>query len=175
MNSTNRLAAQRYAAAYDALSKTGPEASRRCVLLREAQEALATQQAVMTSPRVSLQVKKEAVRTALADVPEIASFIELLLTAKRYTLLPEITRRVEELLDKRLGIVRAQVYSAQELTKAWQNQTVEALSKRYGKQVKAVFKTDPALLGGLKIMCNGEQIDGTLQHQLAKLQEELTK
>ena len=175
MNSTNRITAQRYAAAYDALSKTNEEASRRSTLLREAQVALAAQQTAMTSPRIALSVKKEAVRAALSGAPEVASFIELLLTAKRYTLLPEITNRVEDLLDKRLGIVRAQVYSAQELTQAQQNQTTAVLAKRYGKKAEAVFITDPGLLGGLKIMCNGEQIDGSLQHQLAKLQEELTK
>ena len=175
MNSTDRIAAQRYAAAYDALSKTTEEASQRSVLLREAQAALATQETAMTSPRISLQVKKEAVRAALSGAPETASFIELLLDAKRYSLLPEITRRVDALLDDRLGIVRAQVYAAKELTAAQKKHTQEVLSKRYGGTVEADFMTDPSLLGGLKIICRGEQIDGSLQHKLAKLQEELTK
>ena len=175
MNSTNRIAAQRYAAAYDALSRTSDEAARRSKLLREAQTALAALQPQMTDPRIAPEVKKDAVRAALSGAPEVASFIELLLQAKRYALLPEITNRVEELLDKRLGIIRAKVYSAQELTKAQQNQTTAVLSERYGKKAEAVFITDPGLLGGLKIVCCGEQIDGSLQHQLAKLQEELTK
>jgi len=175
MNSTNRMAAQRYAAAYDALSKTSKEASQRSMLLREAQTALSSLQTAMNNPRISLQAKKEAVRDALSGAPEVASFIELLLTAKRYQLLPEITNRVEGLLDKRLGIVRAQVYAAKELTHVQKKQTQEVLSNRYGQKVEAVFMTDPDLLGGLKIMCCGEQIDGSLKHQLAKLQEELTK
>lgn len=175
MNSTNRIAAQRYAAAYDALSKNAEEASQRSALLREAQGALATQESAMMNPRISLQVKKEAVRAALAGAPETAHFIELLLDAKRYHLLPEITRRVDALLDDRLGIIRAQVYAAKELSEAQKKQTQEALSKRYGGKVEANFVTDPGLLGGLKIICRGEQIDGTLQHKLAKLQEELTK
>ncbi len=175
MNSTNRIAAQRYAAAYDALSKTKEEASRRSSLLREAQTALAAQQEAMTNPRISLQLKKEAVREALAGAPETASFIELLLDAKRYYLLPEITRRVDALLDERLGIIRAQVYAAKELTTTQQKQTQDVLSKRYGGQVEAEFITSPGLLGGLKIFCRGEQIDGSLKNKLEKLQEELTK
>ena len=175
MNSTNRLAAQRYAAAYDGLSQTSEEALRLCEMLRQAQRALAAQQGPMTDPRIALQIKKEAVRAALADAPLVASFITLLLEAKRYYLLPEITHRVEALLDKRLGIIRAQVYSAKELTNAQKEQTQAVLSQRYGGKVEAAFFTQPELLGGLKILCNGEQIDGSLQHQLAKLQEELTK
>ena len=49
----------------------------------------------------------------------------------------------------------------------------QALSKRYGKTVEAVFRTDSALLGGLKMACNGELLDGSIQTRLAKLQEEL--
>lgn len=174
MNSTNRIAAQRYAAAYDALNTTKEEASRRSALLHEAEVALSAHEQIMTSPRISLQAKKEAVREALAGAPETASFIELLLDAKRYRLLPEITRRVATLLDDRLGIIRAQVYAAKVLSDAQKQQTQDVLSKRYGGTVKADFVTDPALLGGLKIVCRGEQIDGTLKSQLKKLEKELT-
>ena len=175
MNSTQRLAAQRYAAAYDALSTTSEEASQRCAQLRAAQTALASQARTMTSPRISLQAKKEAVRAALAGAPQTAAFIELLLEAKRYELLGEITRRVAELLDARLGIIRAQVYAATPLSEAQKRHTEQVLSQRYGGRVEAEFQTDAALLGGLKIDCRGEQIDGTLQSRLLKLEEELTK
>lgn len=175
MNSSNRLVAQRYALAYDSLSSTNQEAMQRARLLREAVAALSAHDEVMQSPRVTLQAKKEAVRAAFSSEKQTAHFIELLLEAKRYYLLPEISRRVGELLDKRLGIIRARVYAAQTLTQAQQEQTQAVLSKRYGGNVKAVFTTSPDLLGGLKIVCQGEQIDGSLQHKLAKLQEELTK
>lgn len=175
MNSTNRIAAQRYAAAYDALSKTREEAAQKSAMLREAETALATLSQVMSSPRITLQAKKDAVHAALSGAPETAAFIELLLDAKRYTLLPEITRRVETLLDDRLGIIRAQVYAAKQLSDAQKRQTQDILSKRYGGKVEAEFITDPRLLGGLKILCRGEQIDGSLKSRFEKLEEELTK
>ncbi len=175
MNSSKRIVAQRYASAYDALSKTNEEASQRSALLNEVSAALLTQQQTMESPRLSLQSKKQAVRAALSGAPETARFIELLIDAKRYDLLPEIARRVEDLLDQRLGIIRAQVFAAKQLSEAQKKQTQDVLAKRYGGSVKAEFITDPRLLGGLKIRCCGEEIDGSLQHQLNKLQEELTK
>jgi F-type H+-transporting ATPase subunit delta len=67
------------------------------------------------------------------------------------------------------------VFSAKELSSEQKQQTQEALSVRYGGKVDVVFDTDPTLLGGLKIWCRGELIDGSLQGQLAKLQEELIK
>lgn len=175
MNSSDRIALQRYAAAYDGLSSSGEEASRRAADLRAAQQALAAAAEYMTSPRVSLLQKKETVRAALKDAPQTAAFIELLLDAKRYALLPAIAEQVEELVDKRLNIIRARVYSAQELSDGQKKQTEEALSARYGGKAVASFHTDPTLLGGLKIWCRGELVDGSLQGRLAKLQEELTK
>lgn len=175
MNSSDRIAVQRYAAAYDGLSATDEEASLRAADLRAAEQSLAAVWDYMTDPRVNLREKKETVRAALAGAPLTASFVELLLDAKRYALLPAVTRQVEALLDGRLNVVRAEVYSAQELSAGQKQQTEDALSARYGGKAAASFHTDPALLGGLKIWCRGELVDGSIQGRLAKLREELTK
>ena len=175
MNSSDRLAVQRYAAAYNDLSATNEQAQRRAQDLRAAQEALSSVREVMTSPRVTARQKKQAVRAALSQAPETASFVELLIDAKRYPLLDAVTRRVGELLDERMGILRAEVVSARALSPEQQKEAEAALSARYGAKVEASFSTDPALLGGLKIRCRGELIDGSLQGRLAKLQEELTR
>lgn len=174
MNSSDRIAVQRYAAAYNELSTDATQAVLRADNLRAAAQALRTVQDYMTSPRVKTQAKKQAVRAALQNAPETASFVELLIDAKRYALLEAVTRRVGELLDERLGIVRAEVISARALSPEQKKETQEALSARYGGKVEASFSTDPTLLGGLKIRCRGELIDGSLQGRLAKLQEELT-
>ena len=176
MNSSDRIAVQRYAAAYNQLSPNNQEASLRVEQLRVAAEALASVKNVMENPRISLPQKKEIVHAALSSVaPQTAAFVEVLIDAKRYSLLPEIVKAAEEILDERLGIFRAKVLSAQELSSAQKQQTQEALSARYGGKVEVVFDTDPTLLGGLKIWCRGELIDGCLQGRLVKLQEELIK
>ncbi len=175
MNSSQRLAAGRYAAAYDALSRTNEEAKTRAEALSSAAQGLAGAQSLLTSPCVSLAQKKQVLQEALAAAPQVCAFLEVLLASKRYALLPEIVQQVEELLDKRLGAVRARVLSAQPLSAQEQAHVIRALETRYGKQVKAVFQTDNTLLGGLKIWCNGELIDGSMHGQLVRLQEELMK
>lgn len=175
MNSSDRIATQRYAAAYDGLSVSNEDAARLAEDLRAAEQALAAVNGFMTDPRVTLRQKKDAVRAALAGAPQTASFIELLLDAKRYSLLAAVTQQVEELLDGRLNIVRARVLSARELSAEQKKNTEDALSARYGGKAEVSYHTDPDLLGGLKIWCRGELVDGSLQGQLAKLREELTK
>lgn len=175
MNHSARIAVVRYAAAYDQLSQTAAQAAVSAEQLAQAAQALAPAQAVLTNPCVAVSAKKELVQQALAAQPQVANFLCVLLDAKRYALLPEIVQQVQALLDKRNGILRARVCSAQVLSQSQQQQAQEALSLRYGTPVKAAFDTDPTLLGGLKIWCNGELIDGSLQGQLGRLQEELIK
>ncbi len=174
MNSSDRIAVQRYAAAYNNLSATNEQAELRAQQLQTAAKVLSSVQAYMTSPRVTTQQKKQVAAAALQTAPETASFIELLIEAKRYALLEAVAHRVGELLDARLGIVRAEVVSARALSREQQTRTEAALAERYGGKVKASFSTDASLLGGLKIRCQGELIDGSLQGRLTKLQEELT-
>ena len=62
MNSSDRIAVQRYAAAYDGLSTTNEQAERRAEDLRAAARALDAVRSYMTSPRVMMQQKKQTVR-----------------------------------------------------------------------------------------------------------------
>ena len=172
MNSQQRIAACRYAAAYDGLSTSLEQAQQNAAQLDRAAQILAGVDAQMQNPRISSVYKKLVLQEALKDFPVASAFIAVLINAKRYNLLHEICKRVHTLLDDRQGISRAIVTSARVLSQAQQAAAVNALSARYGKTVKAQFKTDPSLLGGLKLECQGEMIDGSVQTRLAKLQED---
>lgn len=174
-NSTASRAAKRYAAAYDSLSTTTQQAVARAEELSSAAKALLGVNDLLNAPTVPLAQKQEAVQEALKKWPQVASFVAVLLGAKRYDLLTQIVEDVRALADKRQNILRAQVVSARELPNAEKQHVQDVLSMRYGQDVKAVFQTDKEILGGLKIWCNGELLDGSLQGQFNRLQEELIK
>ncbi len=174
-NRSDLRAAQRYAAAYDQLSSTTQEAVRRAEELAVAVQSLAGAHEELEATSVPLAQKQAAVRAALASYPLIGNFIGVLLAAKRYGLLERIVQEVNALADKRQGILRARVLSARPLTDIEKQRTQDVLSARYGQNVKANFQTDETVLGGLKIWCNGELLDGSLQGQLNRMQEELLK
>jgi F-type H+-transporting ATPase subunit delta len=175
MNSSERIAVERYANAYDRLSTSGEQARSRAEQLLVAAESLAVASHFMASPKVSVAQKKELVLTALGAYPTAAKFIVVLLEAQRYILLNAVAQLVCALADERLGIKPAVIYSAKELTLRQQTETKQALALRYGSKIKAVFKTEKDLLGGLKIVCDGELIDGSLQGRLAKLEQEISR
>lgn len=173
MNSQQRIAASRYAAAYDALSTSLEQAQKNAAQLDQAVRILAGVNGLMQSPRISSAHKKLIIQETLKEIPAASLFIRVLIDAKRYELLSEICRRVHTLLDDRRGISRAIVTSARVLSQAQQAAAQKALSTRYGKTVEIQFETDPSLLGGLKLECNGELIDGSIKNRLVRLQEEI--
>ena len=173
MNAQDRIAAARYAAAYDAISTTTAQAQENALQLSTATQILEGVSAQLQNPQLSGAYKKLVLHEALKDTPQAARFMEVLIDAKRLNLLSAICAQVQTLLDDRKGISRALVTSARELSAAQQKATRQALSKRYGKTVEALFHTDASLLGGLKIECNGELLDGSIKTRLAKLQAEI--
>lgn len=173
MNAQERICAMRYAAAYDAISTTTAQAEKNARQLQDAAQILSGVRAQLQAPRLSAAHKKLVLGEALKELPQATQFLNVLIDAKRLNLLDAICTQVEMLLDDRKGISRAIVTSARELSAAQQKAAQNALSKRYGKTVEAVFHTDASILGGLKLACNGELLDGSIQTRLAKLQEEL--
>ena len=173
MNSQQRIAASRYAAAYDSLSVSLEQAEKNAAQLDTALQILSGIEAHMQSPRISSTHKKLVLQETLKEIPTASAFISVLISAKRYNLLTEICKQVHTLLDDRKGISRAIVTSARVLSQAQQQAAQKALSARYGKTVEAVFKTDSSLLGGLTLVCNGEFIDGSIKNRLDKLQREI--
>lgn len=175
MNSQDRIAAARYAAAYDALSQQVEQAQQNAQELVTATNVLSQVGKQLQSPRLSAAQKKLVLNEALKELPHACSFIQVLIDAKRLELLPAICEQVQTLLDDRKGISRAIITTARVLNAVQQQTAKEALAIRYGKTIEASFELDPALLGGLTARCNGELLDGSLKTRLEKLRQEITK
>ncbi len=175
MNAQNRIAAARYAAAYDGLSRTLPQAEQNAQELATATQIITEVAAVLQSPRLPAAQKKLILNEALKELPHARAFIGVLIDAKRLDLLSAICAHVQTLLEDRQGISRAIITTARVLSNAQQASAKEALSIRYGKTIRADFEVDPALLGGLTAQCNGELVDGSLKTRLEKLRQALTK
>ena len=175
MKSTDRILAQRYAKAFDAISATAQQAATACAALQQAAALLKQAQAYMQDPAVSSATKIAFVQELFGAEDYISRFLAVLLEEKRYGLLDDCVQQVQQLLDERQGIVRAQVQTAFALSAQQQKQVEDALSKFTGKTARGQFEVRPELLGGLKARVGDVLLDGSLQGQFQKLQEELIK
>ena len=105
----------------------------------------------------------------------VATFLRLLLEKGRLGNLEIIVRMYRDLVDERLGRVRAEVTTAAPLDEAMQGRLAQRLAAVAGKQVVLETKTDAGLLGGMVARIGGTVYDGSLRAQLGRLREQLLR
>ena len=105
--------------------------------------------------------------------PVFADFLGLLVDRERIGHLEVIARVYRELLDEKVGRVRAVVTSALPLSQADLARVRDALAAATRKSVSIEARTDPALIGGLIAEAAGTVWDGSLRTQLERLRDQL--
>lgn len=130
---------------------------------------------VLLSPAVQVSRKRVVVRR-LAEQAGFSrilqNFLLVIVDHNRTSRLGEIRRAVQEQLDARLGLLRAEITSAQELDPAQRAQMEAELSRVTGKQVRADYQVEPALIGGAMVRIGSTVYDGSLRGQLQALRQQ---
>ena len=140
--------------------------------------ALATPEAraVFANPVYSV-AQRRALVSELAQrlnvAPLLADFLGLLVDRERIGRIEMIARIYRELLDEKLGRVRAVVTSALPLSQADLARVRDALAAATRKSVSLEARTDPAIIGGLVAQVGGTVWDGSLRTQLERLRDQL--
>ena len=106
------------------------------------------------------------------DKEKISHMVETLLAEKpRHYVdaLKDYQRLIRLETEKRHAVIE----SATQLNSALANQIVTNLRRRYGEDLTTEFRTNPDLLGGLRIKIGDDVWDGSVKNRLHKLQEQL--
>ena len=174
----NETVARRYATAVFNLAKDANAVDAVGRDLRAAVDAIYGQDDVRRfylSP-VFGRKKKEDVLLGVFDgrVGDIAVHTLLLLVRKRReALLQPIAVEYAKLALAAAGREPLEVVSARPLDPAELDGIVARLSKQYGKAFDVTQRTDPALLGGMRLTMGDRRIDGSLAGRLDELSREL--
>jgi F-type H+-transporting ATPase subunit delta len=110
-------------------------------------------------------------RLGLTDLGKNA--VGLLTRRKRMSALSGIAHELDRLSDRRAGIVRATVVSAEPLSEGFAEKLAEELKGMTGKRVVLDRRHDPELLAGLIIRIGDQVIDGSARTKLAELSAHL--
>ena len=159
--------------------KSGLEAGRAwqelqsfSALVRESTEL----RNVLLSPAVSPARKRAVVGRFAATLPLsklVRNFLFVLVDRRRIGALDDVVEAFEAEIDARLGIVRAEVTSAAPLDETQRTEMQAALARVAGKQVRADFDVDPALIGGAVARIGSTIYDGSVRGQLDTLRGRL--
>ncbi|MEG1500340.1 MAG: ATP synthase F1 subunit delta [Clostridiales bacterium] len=106
---------------------------------------------------------------------EVLDFFMLLLDKDRLEYLKEIIDALEDLVDERYGFLEVRICSAVEITEEQEKALIEALNKITGKKARLAKSVDDQLIGGMVMTIGDTVYDGSIQKQLAKLEEELVR
>lgn len=101
-------------------------------------------------------------------------FIQLLAEYRRMNLIPSIAFAFKQLLAEHENVLNAQVTSAYPLNEKSENDLMQALKKRFGRDVNLTYDTDTNLIGGVVIRVGDLVIDGSIRDKLIRLKGHLS-
>jgi len=104
----------------------------------------------------------------------LRNFMAVLIDHRRISQISEIAREFREQMDERMGIAEAQVNSARELSASEKKALESQLAGVTGKQIRASYAEDPALLGGAVVRIGSTIYDGSVLGQLQKMKQQIT-
>lgn len=130
---------------------------------------------VFMSPRVAKTVKVRLIARALEGVapPTFVRFLQAIVRRGRQGVIGEIAEEYERLVDLNLDRVHAVVATARPADPALQAAVTTRLAEVFGKTVRAHFRTDPALIGGIVVRSGDRVFDGSLRRRLTILRQRM--
>ncbi len=142
----------------------------------EAQIAIPELRAMASNPAVPLEVKQRLVTevaTLLGLGREAQVFIGLLLKNFRLAHLDAVIETLDTVLNRRLGVMTADVASATALDDEQTRHLQEVLNRVLDSKVEVTLKTDPKLLGGFVARIGSYRYDASVQGQLDRMADAL--
>ena len=129
----------------------------------------------LDSPRVAKATKSALLARALGGVaaPEFVRFLQAVVRRGRQGLFTEIAHEYQALVDVMLNRVHAGVTLVREPDPGLEREIVDRLGAAIGKEVRAHFRGDPSILGGVVVRVGDRVFDGSLRRKLAVLRRRM--
>jgi len=148
------------------------------LLLDAVAGAVATDERIavaLESPRVAKATKARVLASALEGVApaEFVRFLQALVRRGRQGFVSEIAVEYQALLDVKFNRVHAGITLSGDADARLEEQVVERLREVLGRDVRAHFRVDPAILGGVVVRVGDRVFDGSLRRRVAALRRQL--
>ena len=152
--------------------RTGEELDVVAQAIRASSEA----RTVVENPGYTLAQRHAVVDVLVQQLslsPVTANFLHLLVDRHRLAEIAAIARSYGEMLDEKVGRVRATVTSAKPLSEEEMRRVRDVLSEATRRTIVLDSRTDPKIVGGLVAQVGAKEWDGSIRTQLERLRREL--
>ena len=170
--------ARNYAAALFAAARAKDDVERYGAFMDGVAGAVQADERIalaLESPRVAKRVKTQLLADALDDVApaEFVRFLQATVRRGRQGLLVEIAQEYQRMMDVTLNRVHAGVTLSTEPDARLQKLVIERLAAALGKEVRAHFRADERILGGVVVRVGDRVYDGSVRRRLAVLKRRM--
>jgi F-type H+-transporting ATPase subunit delta len=126
-------------------------------------------------PAISPSEKKRLLDDLVGNrlTPLCLKFLTTLLEAKRINYLELIHEMLVTLHNKEQNRVKARVFSVLPLDSGVRKKVKERIERYLQKEVDIDFAIDPNLLGGIKLIVEDKVVDGSILHNLKKMEQKI--
>ncbi len=130
---------------------------------------------ILTSPVITKKEKKEIIKKVYASLDaDFVNFLYVIIDHNRFSIFKEIYDDYENLILTDKNIIKAQVFSVNELSDAQMKEVIKALEQRYkDKKIEAENIINPELIGGIRVLVNNESYDLSIKTNISKLKESI--
>ncbi len=130
---------------------------------------------LLKAPTIEKSKKKDIIKKVYKSIDKtFVDFLVVLVDNDRIEYFNDIGHQYRKLVRLNKNIVRIDIFSAKELTSKQMKNIVPALKAKYvGKELEIKNFVNPALIGGIQVIANGESIDISLKSTLERLKESL--
>lgn len=175
---SKELVAKRYA---DALFELGNEKSTLDIYmddLKLVQEVFSSDEELnqfFAHPSVNNNTKIEILTKSFSGVHiDILNTLKILVGHDRINIIVTIVDYFIQLVNDKLGIAEAKVYSVRELSTSEQEQLKPIFAKRFNKnEIQIINIVDPEILGGIKVRVGNTIFDGSVTNKLKRIERSI--
>jgi F-type H+-transporting ATPase subunit delta len=132
----------------------------------------------LLTPAIQTSRKREVMGRLLDGISVsrlIRNFVYVVIDHRRIGMMSELNEAFEQIMDERLGYVRAEVKSAAALDAKRSSNLEAELSRLTGKRMRLRFAVDSGLLGGVVARIGSTVYDGSIKGQLQQMRRQLTE
>lgn len=125
-------------------------------------------------PRLDPSKKQAALAPALAGVdPLVGNTLKLILDKRREACLSSFFATYLDVHEKHEGILHVVVETATEVDAESRDAITERIRTATGHEVRAEYRVNAALLGGMRFLLGSTVVDGSLKGRLARMRTRL--
>lgn len=113
-------------------------------------------------------------KTFIGVETDIISLLKIIVENHRVNLIKDILVSFNSLCNAYKGITEGILYSAFELDKKTIADIENAIGLKENRKISLIFKIDPSLIGGVKVVINNHIYDGSVKNKLSEMKQSLS-